>query len=245
MPPSVPTLQQYLDGLRKVESSLTPLQRALLIEHCQFPGHTCFAKDLAKRVGAKNWRVVNLQYALAAQKFADAINWAAWRGTDGKLSWWSVWSMGISRGRGRFEWVMHPTLVRALKLLKWIDMDDVILPQQIPGSRRYVEGSPRQTQETAYERSPVAREACIRHYGCRCSVCGMDFGRVYGPIGQGFIEVHHLRPLSEIGTQYEVDPVKDLRPVCPNCHAMLHRCRPPLEIEELKSLISHYALATP
>lgn len=45
----------------------------------------------------------------------------------------------------------------------------------------------------------------------------------YGSLGKGFIHVHHKIPLSEIGDEYEVDYVNDLIPVCPNCHAMLHR----------------------
>ncbi len=36
-------------------------------------------------------------------------------------------------------------------------------------------------------------------------------------MGEGFIHVHHLKPLSEVGYEYRVDPIRDLRPVCPNC----------------------------
>jgi 5-methylcytosine-specific restriction protein A len=50
--------------------------------------------------------------------------------------------------------------------------------------------------------------------------------------------VHHLRPLAEIGAEYVLDPEVDLRPVCPNCHAMLHRTRPPMSIEALATLRS-------
>jgi predicted HNH restriction endonuclease len=40
--------------------------------------------------------------------------------------------------------------------------------------------------------------------------------------------------LSEIGGEYIVDPVADLRPVCPNCHAVLHRRIPAYSIEEVR-----------
>ena len=46
---------------------------------------------------------------------------------------------------------------------------------------------------------------------------------MYGEIGKDFIHVHHLIPLNEIGKEYIVDYKNDLIPVCPNCHAMLHR----------------------
>lgn len=58
--------------------------------------------------------------------------------------------------------------------------------------------------------------------------------KIYGEIGNGFIHVHHLVPLSAIKENYHLDPINDLIPVCPNCHAMLHRQNPPLTPEELK-----------
>ena len=63
---------------------------------------------------------------------------------------------------------------------------------------------------------------------------GFDFGEVYGELGEGFIHVHHLLDLSTIGEEYEVDPIKDLHPVCPNCHAMLHREVPAMSIKKLR-----------
>ncbi len=66
---------------------------------------------------------------------------------------------------------------------------------------------------------------------------GFNFRKYYGPTGKNFIHVHHLKPLSEVKDEYEVNPEEDLRPVCPNCHAMLHKKNPLYEIEELKKLI--------
>ena len=59
---------------------------------------------------------------------------------------------------------------------------------------------------------------------------------VYGDMGDGFIHVHHLKDLATIGEEYEVDPIEDLRPVCPNCHAMLHRTVPAMSIEDLRAI---------
>ena len=87
-----------------------------------------------------------------------------------------------------------------------------------------------------YERCPRAREECIRHYGATCELCGFDFLATYGEVMQGYINVHHLRPLSDAGGNYQVDPIEDLRPVCPNCHAVLHRWDPPYSLEEVKKL---------
>jgi hypothetical protein len=106
-----------------------------------------------------------------------------------------------------------------------------------------IEGAVCRVVVNAYERNPVARAHCIAHYGTACVVCGFNFGAVYGPLAQGFIQVHHLKPLSEIGEKYEVDPVADLRPVCPNCHAVIHLgggCR---SIEEARCLVDPRVLA--
>jgi 5-methylcytosine-specific restriction enzyme A len=89
----------------------------------------------------------------------------------------------------------------------------------------------------SYERSRRAAKHCVDRYGHDCSVCGLNFTRTYGEVGEGFIHVHHLKPLSEIGRKYSVDPIRDLRPVCPNCHAMIHRRVPPYGIEELKEML--------
>ncbi|MFG3611289.1 hypothetical protein [Rummeliibacillus stabekisii] len=49
--------------------------------------------------------------------------------------------------------------------------------------------------------------------------------------------VHHLKELHTIGESYEVEPIADLRPVCPNCHAILHKRKPAYSIEEIKILL--------
>ena len=110
------------------------------------------------------------------------------------------------------------------------------LPQQDP--KIYTEGAPNQVTQIKYERNPFARKACIDQYGCSCNVCGMNFEQTYGDLGKGFIHVHHLNQLSKIGKQYVVDPIKDLRPVCPNCHAMLHRRSEVISMEALKSMMT-------
>ena len=78
---------------------------------------------------------------------------------------------------------------------------------------------------------------CIEHYGVNCIICGFNFEEIYGSVGKEFIHVHHLIELREINEQYEVDPIEDLRPVCPNCHAILHKRKPAYSIKEMKSII--------
>jgi 5-methylcytosine-specific restriction protein A len=111
-------------------------------------------------------------------------------------------------------------------------------PDELPDKGGYNEGAKKQVTVNAYERDSRARRACVRKYGYKCQACGMEFSRTYGPIGRKFIHVHHKIPLAARKSNYRVQPLKDLVPVCPNCHAMLHTKNPPLGIEELKQMMA-------
>lgn len=102
--------------------------------------------------------------------------------------------------------------------------------------RRIMDGEPRKVTITTYDRSAIARQLCIEHHGYDCAVCGFNFEIAYGAIGAQYVEVHHLRQLAHVGAAHEIDPIEDLRPVCANCHRMLHRQRTPLSIEELNKV---------
>jgi hypothetical protein len=101
----------------------------------------------------------------------------------------------------------------------------------------YKEGATNQVFIDIHERNPDARKACLEVHGYSCSVCGFDFEKVYGGIGKGFIHIHHLKPISKFKEEHKIDYKEDLRPVCPNCHAMLHSSDPPLTPEALKEIV--------
>jgi 5-methylcytosine-specific restriction protein A len=123
-------------------------------------------------------------------------------------------------------------------LKKLFSSDGEIFPEEIVDTQTYYEGATKKITVNIYERDANARQACIDIHGVDCFVCGFNFQSVYGPVGNGFIHVHHLKPLSEIRAGYELDPVEDLRPVCPNCHAMIHKKIPAYTIEEMKNLLA-------
>lgn len=103
--------------------------------------------------------------------------------------------------------------------------------------KTYKEGKSKDIVQTRYERNPEARKRCLKRFGYSCEVCSFNFEKHFGEIGKKFIHVHHINQISEIGKEYEVDPIKDLIPVCPNCHAMIHSKRPAFTIEEIKDII--------
>lgn len=102
-----------------------------------------------------------------------------------------------------------------------------------------LEGKTRTVTVNLYERNPIARHQCILHYGCKCFLCDFDFEEKYGKVGNSFIHVHHLVEISSIGSEYSINPIEDLRPVCPNCHSMIHRRKPAYSIDEMKSHITN------
>ena len=121
--------------------------------------------------------------------------------------------------------------ISAQNINEIFDKFDVLSSKDIPSFEakikdmvavEYVEGSKKIVYTTKYERNPQARAACLAYYGYACKICGMNFGDTYGPDFKEIIEVHHIVPISEIGKDYVVDPIKDLIPICPNCHAAIH-----------------------
>jgi predicted HNH restriction endonuclease len=106
-----------------------------------------------------------------------------------------------------------------------------------PQERAFEEGRPQHFRATQYERNPAARIACIEHYGPQCAACGLSFGSAYGPMMEGFILVHHLELISASRDRHSVNPTRDMRPVCANCHAVMHRRTPPFTVIEVKRML--------
>ncbi len=114
---------------------------------------------------------------------------------------------------------------------------DIELPEEVSENEVFPEGTRKQISVNAYERNPTARRKCLEYYGTCCAVCTQDMSEIYGPAAAGLIHVHHLKPLSKVREGYCVDPIDDLRPVCPNCHAVIHRRKRPYTIEEVKKFL--------
>lgn len=96
---------------------------------------------------------------------------------------------------------------------------DTSIPE--PAEYDKLEGAKHEATVTRYERDCSNRKDCIAHYGYVCQVCGLNFEKAYGELGKAFIEVHHLHPVSQ--GERKVNPIKDLIPLCSNCHSMIHR----------------------
>lgn len=90
-----------------------------------------------------------------------------------------------------------------------------------------------------YERKPKLRKEALKIHGYTCVACNFNFEEKYGKHGKNYIEIHHVKPLSENDSEKMIDPKKDLVPVCANCHRMIHREKyNTLSIDALKKIIS-------
>jgi 5-methylcytosine-specific restriction protein A len=236
---NAPSAPEYVRALTTLGERVTDEDRTLFRVHYHAPDRTATSPQLANWAGiAGGWTVVNSRYGRLGHALCDEFGIEPDLRPDDTYRWWSVWSRGWTTPGG-FVWQMLPQVADALEQLGWVTpAAGFTFPDEVIGATTLFEGSVRQVLVNAYERNSEARRKCIAAHGTTCCICGFSFGVVYGEVAEGYIHVHHLRPLSEVGGEYEVNPVEDLRPVCPNCHAVLHlggRCR---SIEEVRQLVA-------
>lgn len=133
------------------------------------------------------------------------------------------------------------------KYVRVVGADGERLDESKPDSERmrYREGQVVEVNLTRYERDRAARQACLEHHGFNCSVCQVNLEDKYGPAAEGVVHVHHLAALGDAGGEYEVDPIADLRPVCPNCHAVIHSKHPHYSIAEVRTMLEGLPLSSP
>lgn len=204
-----------------------------------FDEHKAYASQVGRILGVKAKlpaSPINLQIGRLAKRIAKKhhINFTVKQ--NQKYRFWDIFFNGWEDGRF-YVWQLKPNLTEALEETSLII--DNQYSDEIPNEylNKLSEGAKRTVTVNSYERNPIARKLCVEYYGTVCSVCGFDFELEYGEIGKGYIHVHHITPVSEIGKTYEINPINDLRPVCPNCHSMLHRNKDILTIEELRHII--------
>jgi 5-methylcytosine-specific restriction enzyme A len=232
------TASQWTEILQ--DDSLTkPLDLAIFQTLYSFEGYMAYASQVGRILGYTGkvpHGVLNLEVGNYAKRIAKHYEIDFTQRSQKKFKYWDLFFEGWYEDKF-FVWQLRPELIEALEETRLTGEEQ--LPDEIPvdNEESLFEGAKRTIIVNAYERNSKARQLCIKHYGTTCSICNFEFEKKYGEHGKDFIHVHHLTPISDIGDHYEVDPVKDLRPVCPNCHAMLHTVIPPLTIEELKSML--------
>jgi 5-methylcytosine-specific restriction enzyme A len=241
-PVEVPPASEYVRAFQRLGGRVTPIHRQLLAEQYASHGRQVSAGLLADAVCDGEVGTVNLRYGGLAKDLCAELNVKPTIRRDGSSRWWNVLARGWESQDG-FIWKMRSEVAEALEILGWVPSGPAPTPaQRLDGEEaimplQFREGRATQILVNAYERDRAARAACIAHYSCVCQVCGFDFSRKYGSLGHGFIHVHHVVPLARVAREYVVDPINDLIPVCPNCHAMLHCGKEPPSVAELRGIV--------
>jgi 5-methylcytosine-specific restriction protein A len=199
-----------------------------------------YASKIAPYLNYTSHAPVNSRVALFSKRVIKMTGAQPPLREDGSVRWWHVPFLGRDEKSGKCAWIMRSELVAACKQVFGQSDSELVYPGEVTLEDKvalHYEGAVKRIYVNRYEREKQARIECIEHYGCRCAVCGFDFEKVYGPTGQDTIHVHHLVPLSTIRKEYKIDPVRDLRPVCPNCHLIIHSRKEPFTIDEVKEQI--------
>ncbi len=235
----VPTVKQFEDALAK----MTATQKKILEHLYYFPDSSATAQALAKALNYSSFSAVNIQIGKIGKviSLATSIMPPHYKGKKGEQPAYFLLVGEYYKDTG---WEMWEELRIALENLMIVSLNEEseseILPNEIQKSEQkklYNEGKITQVYVDRFERNNKSRTLCLNHYGAKCFVCDFHFGSTYGEVANGFIHVHHLNQLADIREEYNVNPIKDLRPLCANCHSVIHMRRPAFTIEELKSML--------
>lgn len=229
----------YALALDRSAKSFTKLQSDLLAALVAAPGNELSGSQAARLLGRTHHGGLNTVIVGLAKKLTRAIGVEPPKRADGTERWWHVVATARpGKKKGNWIWILRPAL-RDAAVAAGIGTTDLGSFPEERDEAPLFEGGRKTVLVNAYERDPVARRHCIAHHGTACSVCGNTLAEIYGPIAEGVIHVHHLKPLAECGgEEYELDPIADLRPVCPNCHVILHLRQPPYGVEELRAILA-------
>lgn len=116
-------------------------------------------------------------------------------------------------------------------------LDEIDNPQKsskliLPYTELVTEGNTILTTSTITQRSQRLRNVAIEHFTkngvISCDCCGFEFKSFYGEeYGKSCIEIHHMKPIfhyqEEDVTKTIDEALKNLLPVCPNCHRVIHK----------------------
>ncbi len=219
----------YVAAFRRL--AVAPHHMRMLQAHYHASNRTLTATQMAKALGYPTFASANLHYGRLGRAVGTALGWDPLPST-------LVYVLAeFEKPEREWFWIMRPAVARALENLGWVEGEHSEIPEEVDVTVSLYEGAVRRITVNAYERNSAAREMCILHYGCCCAACGITLAEKYGETAQGLIHVHHLRQLAEANAEYCVDPVADLRPVCPTCHAVIHSRTPAFTIEEVTAMI--------
>lgn len=223
------TTEQYISAIR---NALSERQIEILKFLFDFPFSRATAKELAQLLSPENPNPIVASGQIgkigkSISTFLSIVPEIYFNGHDDVPAYFLL----IGPYDEKNGWQMNPNLKEAFLQF------NTFVPAENVTQKTYIEGIPTQVTLTKHERNPTARKKCIEYFGLSCVLCGFNFEKTYGEIGKDFIHIHHLLQISTIGIAYEIDPIKDLRPVCPNCHSIIHKHKTAHTMDEMVELL--------
>jgi len=212
-------------------SAMAPHHLRMLQAHYHAPHRTLTATQLSRIMGYPVYKAANLHYGKLARIIGQRL------GSRPLPEVILAVLVTFDKPSHEWLWIMRPPVARALEQLGWVGDKNPLIPEEIDPTEAFYEGDTRKITVNAYESSGPARAACVLHYGCHCVACGVTLAERYGDAAQGLIHVHHVSPRSKNRGRHRVDPIRDLRPVCPDCHAVIHSRTPPFSIKAVAAMV--------
>lgn len=145
---------------------------------------------------------------------------------------YSVFGVEAHKGIwGLVDYIDETKIDQAINTLSELEPEE--LHKATEGGRKLKQ---HKTIERDYKLPKKVKEKFLKKNGSLyCEVCGFDFFKTYGDLGNGYIEAHHIKPLSKLEKE-EIVTENDFNLVCANCHRMLHRKGENITAEDLKKL---------
>ena len=182
------------------------------------------------------------KYVNSRSKWANRVQFARLHLVNGRM----IYSDGEGPNPTRGVWIItEKGQIKAKNVEVGVSVDQVKIQEMVANElsskeleEELFEGSRTERLSAFFERNPRLRTAAILHHGQTCKVCNFNFKANYGDHGDGYIEVHHLVPVSTLSVETRVDPTTEMTVLCSNCHRMIHRkLNLPHSLEQLRQLI--------
>jgi predicted HNH restriction endonuclease len=229
--PRPPSVAAYRAAFLAVRPKMTPIQWKMLEAQFLGPDHMVTAGELATAAGSHTYRTTNVAYSALGRRLRHVLARPVRTG-HALVGIFSEF-MPPDQRNPYWRFVMRRPAVLALKSLGWFDEDSNVTASSLAHARTRAAAEEGRIQKRlsvhrSRERSLRAAKLAAAiakspdgHLRCEVPGCGFDFEAVYGKLGAGFAEVHHLRPLAQMDGPVETT-LGDLAVVCANCHRMIH-----------------------
>ena len=223
-------------ALLEVLPTLSGPQRDVLVALFSAPEQTQSAGEIGRQLGMHNVNVSNALYQVA-MLVLDRMTIPPDEAIQLFPRGWRVLAVkgraGLAKG---FPWQLRPEVVEAMIALNWIT--DRLETDENSARASMTEGALGTITAQTHRRNSMAREQCLANFQPPiCQVCSLDFVEAYGSEFGDCLHVHHLNPMALADGDRPVDPAKDLVPLCPNCHSVIHAHGTLRSIDEVRHLM--------